>query len=101
VPRAHGSNKIISHGPAALPDVKGTRLEALSPGTRSFITELSQRDLNRLRDVVKLIFMKHYPEHHFHDYEADKIIESIGPNVQESMIRAAVDASITRDRDHG
>ena len=39
--------------------------------------------------------MKHYPESHINDYEADKIIESLSEEAREKLIKLAVDYGIT------
>ena len=39
--------------------------------------------------------MKHYPESHINDYEADRIIESLSENAKEKLIKLAVDYGIT------
>lgn len=48
---------------------------------------LSQPERDTLRKVVKMVHMKHFPKDFVNDYEADKIIENIGPEVAERMIR--------------
>ena len=54
------------------------------------------KDLHALRTVVKSQHMKHYPESHVNDYEADKIIESMSEEAREKLIKLAVDYGITR-----
>jgi len=39
--------------------------------------------------------MKHYPESHINNYEADKIIESLSPMAREKLIKLAVDYGIS------
>ena len=65
--------------------------------TRSFLTELSYNDLRRLRSVAKRTKMNKYRAEFVTDREADRIIEAVGFQVQESLIRAAVDAKMTDD----
>lgn len=60
----------------------------------SFINTLSQQERDTLRRVVKLVHMKHHPKDFVNDYEADKIIESIGPEVAGRMIKVGVDRGI-------
>jgi len=60
----------------------------------SFINTLSQRERDTLRRVVKVVHMKHHPKDFVNDYEADKIIEAIGPEVAARMIRVGVDSGI-------
>lgn len=57
----------------------------------SFLAELSLLDLQRLRKVVRGVHMKHYPLELMTDHEADRIIESLGVEVREKLIRKAVD----------
>jgi len=57
----------------------------------SFVADLNFQDLQRLRAVVKKVHLKNYPTHMITDYEADKLIEALGPEVREAMIKAAVD----------
>ena len=60
----------------------------------SFINTLSQRERDTLRRVVKVVHMKHHPKDFVNDYEADKIIETIGPEVAARMIKVGVDSGI-------
>jgi len=60
----------------------------------SFINTLSQRERDTLRQVVKVVHMKHHPKDFVNDYEADKIIEAIGPEVAARMIKVGVDSGI-------
>lgn len=56
----------------------------------SFLNTLSQPERDTLRRVVKVVHMKHFPKDFVNNYEADKIIEGIGPEVAEKMIRAGM-----------
>ena len=60
----------------------------------SFINTLSQRERDTLRRVVKVVHMKHHTKDFVNDYEADKIIEVIGPEVAARMIKVGVDSGI-------
>lgn len=60
----------------------------------SFINTLSQPERDVLRKVVKTVHMKHHPKDFVNDYEADKIIETIGPEVAARMIKVGVDSGI-------
>ncbi len=53
------------------------------------------KDLMALRTVVKSQHMKHYPQSHINDYEADKIIESLSEPAREKLIKLAVDYGIS------
>jgi hypothetical protein len=60
----------------------------------SFLASLSHDQLQRLRRVVKQVHMRHYPKDFFTDREADRIIESLGPEVMEKQLKAAVDRKL-------
>ena len=51
------------------------------------IFDISLQDRNRLRKIVKKIHMRHFPIEAVTDREADKIIESLGPKIQEDLIK--------------
>ena len=57
----------------------------------SFITTLSFKDLQRLREVVRKVHMAHYREDHVSDYECDRIIDALGPGVLEWDLKRLVD----------
>jgi len=57
----------------------------------SFIHGLSPEDLRRLREVTKAVHLRHYPQHMITDYEADRIIDALGPEVAGKMVKVAVD----------
>ena len=61
----------------------------------SFLNTLSQPERDTLRRVVKVVHMKHHPKDFTTDYEADKIIESIGPEVAARMIKVGMDSGIS------
>ena len=60
----------------------------------SFINTLSQPERDTLRRVVKVVHMKHYPKDFVTDYETDKMIEAIGPEVAARMIKVGIDQGI-------
>jgi hypothetical protein len=60
-----------------------------------FINALSQSDRDTLRAVVKRVHMQHHPKDFVTDYEADKIIEVIGPEIAYGMIKAGKDRNVT------
>ena len=60
----------------------------------SFLNTLSQPERDTLRRVVKLVHMKHHPKDFVTNYEADKIIDSIGPEVAAQMIKVGVDTGV-------
>ena len=55
------------------------------------ISELSPNDLKVLREVVFRVRMQHYPVESFTTVEADRIIESIGEETAQRMIKRLVD----------
>ena len=57
----------------------------------SFIDPLTGRDPRRLREISFGVHMKNYPKEHFNVREADKLIESLGPEVAEELIKRGVD----------
>ena len=56
----------------------------------AFIEGLSYGDHMRLRKIVRNVHMRHYPSQHMNDQEADKLIESIGIEAGENLLRKAV-----------
>lgn len=60
----------------------------------SFLNTLSQPERDTLRRVVKVTHMKHHPKDFVTNYEADKIIEAIGPEVASRMIKVGIDHGI-------
>ena len=61
----------------------------------SFLNTLSQPERDTLRRVVKITHMQHHPKDFVTDYEADKIIEVIGPEVAVRMIKVGMDRGIS------
>lgn len=57
----------------------------------SFVADLAFRDLCRLRAIVKKIHFRHYPKELITDREADKLIEAVGPQVSERLLKQKVD----------
>ena len=60
----------------------------------SFTQTLSKHERDLLRRVVKKVHMQHHPKDFQTDYEADKIIDVIGPEVIEHMLKFAVDHKV-------
>ncbi len=58
----------------------------------SIIPDLRWDDHKRLRLVVRQVHMKNYPDDLMTDIEADRIIESIAPEVLEGWLKAKIDA---------
>jgi hypothetical protein len=59
-----------------------------------FINTLSQSERDTLRAVVKRVHMQHHPKDFVTNYEADKIIEALGPEVAAGMIKAGKDRDV-------
>lgn len=59
-----------------------------------FINALSQSERDTLRAVVKRVHMQHHPKDFVTDYEADKIIEALGPDIAAGMIKAGKDRDV-------
>lgn len=56
-----------------------------------FISTISFEDLRMLREAVRRVHMAEYHEDHITTEEMDRIIESIGPETREKMIKFMVD----------
>lgn len=59
-----------------------------------FINALSQPERDTLRAVVKRVHMQHHPKDFVTNYEADKIIEALGPDIAAGMIKAGRDRNV-------
>ncbi len=70
----------------------------LIPPNTSFLTTLSIEDIGRLRKVVKRVHMRNYPQTHCTNYEADRIIESFGPDVCTKMLEHAQRGGISQGK---
>lgn len=70
------------YGPLAI-DAK-LDLKATTEG--GFLSELTFKDRQRLRKVVKKVHMQHYPTEMITDVEADRMIEAIAPETQRYLI---------------
>lgn len=60
----------------------------------SWLSQLSWSDLQLLRGIVRKIYMQYHPIGTATDMEADRIINSLGPQVAERMIKKAVDKGL-------
>ena len=58
----------------------------------SIIPDLKWADHKRLRLIVQNVHMKNYPEGMMGPAEADRIIESLAPDILESWLRQKIDA---------
>ena len=60
----------------------------------SFIASLKRPELEMLRNIVRRVHLRHVPDQFATDKECDKLIESLGPEVAERMIRFGVDKGL-------
>ncbi len=64
----------------------------------SFISTISQQDLDLLRGIVRKVHFAHIAEKHGQNFitnsECDKLIESIAPEVVQDMIKFGVDKGL-------
>jgi hypothetical protein len=56
----------------------------------TFSGGLSFTDRQRLREIVKRVHLKDYPADRVDDYEADKLIDALGPEVGQGLIERAL-----------
>ena len=59
-----------------------------------FSTRLKFSDLQKLRAIVKKVHLRHYPTEMISDYEADRVIDVMGPVTQEYLVRKAVEMGL-------
>lgn len=62
----------------------------------SFIAELNFTDLQRLRSIIKKVHFRYYPTEHCTDHEADRMIEQLGVETQQKIIKRYVDAGLVQ-----
>ena len=62
-------------------------LDARIIGQGSFSSSLGPKDLERLRWITKSIHMRNYPTEMITNAEADRIIDAMGPQTREYLIR--------------
>ena len=60
----------------------------------SFLHTLSVQERDILRKVVKKVHLAHHPKEFCTDYEADKVISVIGPEIIERMIKFGKDKQV-------
>jgi len=61
----------------------------------SFITTISQQDLALLRGIVRKVYLAHVEAKGLAtDEQCDKLIENIGPEIVEKMIKFGVDKGL-------
>ena len=60
----------------------------------SFLHTINEEERRILRTIVKRVHMKHHPKDFVNDYEADKIISAIAPDVVERLMKVGKDMKI-------
>lgn len=64
----------------------------------SFVDTLKPEELTMLRRIVKKVHFQHFDEKHGNsfvtNYMLDNVIDNIGPDVAECMIKAGVDKGL-------
>jgi hypothetical protein len=60
----------------------------------TFLHALKPEERRILRTVVKKVHLKYHPREFCTDYEADKLIASIGPEVAANLIRIGKDYKV-------
>ena len=60
----------------------------------SVIASLKKTELDMLRGIVRKVHLRHVPDQFATDKECDKLIESLGPEIVERMIRFGVDKGL-------
>ncbi len=60
----------------------------------TFLHTINQQERNVLRKIVKKVHLKYHPKEFCTDYEADKLIATIAPDVVERLIKVGVDFKI-------
>ena len=59
-----------------------------------FLHTITKQERRVLRTIVKKVHLKHHPEQFCTDYEADKLISIIAPEVIERLIKVGKDMKI-------
>ena len=60
----------------------------------SFLHTINEEERRILRTIVKKVHLKHHPKEFCTDYEADKLITIIAPDVVEKLLKVGVDNKI-------
>jgi hypothetical protein len=60
----------------------------------SFLHTINEEERRVLRKIVKKVHFKHYPKEFCTDYEADKMIASIGPEVVANLLKIGKDFKV-------
>ena len=59
-----------------------------------FLHTINEEERRILRTIVKKVHLKHHPEQFCTDYEADKLISIIAPEVVERLMKVGKDMKI-------
>jgi hypothetical protein len=59
----------------------------------SLVTLLSDKDHERLRAITRRIHVKHFPDEPLSDIACDHIINNMGPQAVERLLKAGVDSN--------
>tara|TARA_X000001388_G_scaffold69047_1_gene57290 strand:+ start:673 stop:864 length:192 start_codon:yes stop_codon:yes gene_type:complete len=59
-----------------------------------FLHTITNQERRVLRTIVKKVHLKHHPEQFCTDYEADKLISIIAPEVIERLMKVGKDMKI-------
>ena len=60
----------------------------------SFLHTINEEERRILRTIVKKVHLKHHPKEFCTDYEADKLISIIAPELVEKLLKVGVDNKI-------
>ena len=60
----------------------------------SFLHTINEEERRILRTIVKKVHLKHHPEQFCTDYEADKLISIIAPEVVERLMKVGKDMNV-------
>jgi hypothetical protein len=60
----------------------------------SFLHTINEEERRVLRTIVKKVHLKYHPKEFCTDYEADKLISIIAPDVVERLLKVGVDSNI-------
>lgn len=60
----------------------------------SFLHTINDEERRILRTIVKKVHLKYHPKEFCTDYEADKLIAVIAPDVVERLIKVGIDNNI-------
>ena len=59
-----------------------------------FLHTINEEERRILRTIVKKVHLKHHPEQFCTDYEADKLISIIAPEVVEKLMKVGKDMNV-------